>query len=270
MSKVLISLLMVLSLASSLSAAAQVDEVLYLKNGSIIRGTIIEQIPNVSVKIRTLDGSIFVYKVEEIEKITKESPKPESQDAGKKPSRRETDFGLRLGYFIPFDESVKEIYGNGPVFGAEVITWQASGLGVGVVAEYYGKSGKPITTGSVFAQSAKARLVPFYLAFMYRATLTNSSIRPYFGAGWGRYFFNEKITFIDQGVPYRASVSKNPLGLHAFAGLQAPFSSSASFVLEVKFSYASISQTLFVGTTNAGEVNSKNIGGVSAIAGVRF
>jgi len=47
-------------------------DVVYLKNGSIIRGTILEQIPNVSIKIQTKDGSLFVYKMDDVEKITKE------------------------------------------------------------------------------------------------------------------------------------------------------------------------------------------------------
>ena len=47
-------------------------DVVYIKNGSIIRGVIIEQIPNVQIKIQTKDGSVFVYKMDEIEKMTKE------------------------------------------------------------------------------------------------------------------------------------------------------------------------------------------------------
>ena len=48
------------------------EDVIYLKNGNIIRGTLVEQIPNKSYKIETSDGSIFVYEVEEILEITKE------------------------------------------------------------------------------------------------------------------------------------------------------------------------------------------------------
>ena len=48
------------------------EEVIYLKNGSVIKGVIVEQIPDVSIKIQTKDGNIFVYKMEEVEKITKE------------------------------------------------------------------------------------------------------------------------------------------------------------------------------------------------------
>ena len=48
------------------------EEVVYLKNGSIIRGIIIEQIPNQNIKIQTKDRNVFVFKYEEIEKMTKE------------------------------------------------------------------------------------------------------------------------------------------------------------------------------------------------------
>lgn len=47
-------------------------EVVYLKNGSIIKGTIIEQIPNKSLKIETPDGSFLVCDMEDVIKITKE------------------------------------------------------------------------------------------------------------------------------------------------------------------------------------------------------
>jgi hypothetical protein len=48
------------------------EDVVYLKNGGIIHGIIIEQIPNQSIKIQTRDENVFFFKIEEIEKITKE------------------------------------------------------------------------------------------------------------------------------------------------------------------------------------------------------
>jgi len=47
-------------------------DVLYLKNGSIIRGEIIELDPTSQVQIRMQDGSIMVYQIDELIKITKE------------------------------------------------------------------------------------------------------------------------------------------------------------------------------------------------------
>lgn len=66
-------LLLTLFVCVSLPCLAQnYTEAVYLKNGSIIRGIIIEQVPNTSLKIQTSDGSVFSYTLEEVEKITKE------------------------------------------------------------------------------------------------------------------------------------------------------------------------------------------------------
>lgn len=56
----------------SIDKGGDTEDVVYLKNGSIIRGVIIEQVPGVSLKIKTKDGSVFFYKMEEVDKITKE------------------------------------------------------------------------------------------------------------------------------------------------------------------------------------------------------
>lgn len=54
------------------NANVDIVDVVYLNNGSIIRGNLIEQKINDYVKIQTKDGSIFVYEMTEILKITKE------------------------------------------------------------------------------------------------------------------------------------------------------------------------------------------------------
>ena len=50
----------------------QLEDVVYLKNGSIIKGVIVEQIPGESVKLETRDGNVFVFPMLEIAKITRE------------------------------------------------------------------------------------------------------------------------------------------------------------------------------------------------------
>lgn len=70
MKKIFMLLLLLSSLNLSLSAQ-NMQEVVYLKNGSIIKGVVIEQVPGESLKIQTYDGSIFVYKMSEVEKIIK-------------------------------------------------------------------------------------------------------------------------------------------------------------------------------------------------------
>jgi hypothetical protein len=50
-----------------------VEDVLYLRNGSIIRGKIIEQVVGDYVKIEIMGGSVFVFDESEIDQITVES-----------------------------------------------------------------------------------------------------------------------------------------------------------------------------------------------------
>ena len=69
-------LFLILVSTFSLSAAAQnignYIDVVHLKNGSIIKGIIIEQIPGKSVRIKTSDGSEYVYPETAVVKFTKE------------------------------------------------------------------------------------------------------------------------------------------------------------------------------------------------------
>lgn len=69
-SKFLIALLAWLS-SANVNAQEVSTHVLYLKNGSIIRGTIVEVVPNKFVKIKTSDGSLFVFEIEQVFKVTK-------------------------------------------------------------------------------------------------------------------------------------------------------------------------------------------------------
>ena len=74
MKKVL--LLVAIFFLSVFSAFAQkYEDVVYLKNGSIIHGIIIEQVINESLKIQTRDGNVFVFDIADVQKITKEIPK---------------------------------------------------------------------------------------------------------------------------------------------------------------------------------------------------
>lgn len=58
---------------AALTASAQgYRDVVYLKNGSVVRGLIVEQVPNESLRIQMADGSVFAYKMKDVERIAKE------------------------------------------------------------------------------------------------------------------------------------------------------------------------------------------------------
>tara|TARA_R110002167_G_scaffold351737_1_gene564358 strand:+ start:6320 stop:7015 length:696 start_codon:yes stop_codon:yes gene_type:complete len=90
--------ILVFMLITTLSfSQSNYQDVVYLKNGSIIKGIIIEQVPNISIKIETSGGSIFVYKMEEIEKLTREQLEEKNNDSNTTIRAKST---IELGYQI--------------------------------------------------------------------------------------------------------------------------------------------------------------------------
>ena len=83
------------ALMVAVGIAMAASETVYLKNGSVIKGNIIEQVPGQSLKIRTADGSMFVYSVDEIERITKEDNYSPNENG-----HRGLDFGIDAGVDI--------------------------------------------------------------------------------------------------------------------------------------------------------------------------
>ncbi len=65
---------LVMILCLTLTAWAQDDreDVIYLKNGNIYRGVIVEQVPGETMKIEIYGGNIFTVSISDIAKITKE------------------------------------------------------------------------------------------------------------------------------------------------------------------------------------------------------
>ncbi|MBP9152595.1 MAG: hypothetical protein KBF73_09955 [Flavobacteriales bacterium] len=79
----LISLLfLIVCFVTSLNEAfaqSNLIDVVYLKNGSIIKGIIVEQVPGKAIKLETADGSLFVFEFEEITKMTREEASTSSR-----------------------------------------------------------------------------------------------------------------------------------------------------------------------------------------------
>jgi len=77
--KKLVTLLVLLfvGLTYVLAQNSSID-IVYLKNGSIIYGTVTRIIPDSIINIKTNDGSLFVYPFSEVLKIESEAPPPKT------------------------------------------------------------------------------------------------------------------------------------------------------------------------------------------------
>ena len=164
------------------------EDVVYLKNGSIIHGLIIEQVPSKSIKIQTTDGNVFFYSMEEIEKITKEPSKEKEKNA-------ENSSGLKSGYKGVFEMGYAAGIGGlgmdrlkmNIINGYQVNSYLSLGLGTGL--RYY--------------FDANAILIPLY--FDCRITFLNKNLSPYLSLDGG-YSFDATNSFEVAGFLF------NPVG----------------------------------------------------------
>ncbi|MCO5230670.1 MAG: hypothetical protein M9958_05900 [Chitinophagales bacterium] len=71
MKSLFIIMLSLFTFCIELMGQTSYEDVVYLKNGSVIHGIIVEQIPNESIKIKS-GNNVFVFKLSEVQKMTKE------------------------------------------------------------------------------------------------------------------------------------------------------------------------------------------------------
>lgn len=91
----MILIVILISLAGIAQQAPQ--DVIYLKNGTVVRGKIVDQVPNQSIKVYTANRSIVEFRMDEIEKMEKEAV---TGAVGTDFSLSSTDLPLSQGNFI--------------------------------------------------------------------------------------------------------------------------------------------------------------------------
>ena len=66
-------ILILITLLTFAYAQKKVEDMILLKNGDIVRGKIVEQIPNTLITIKTIDNNLLSFPINKIEKITKDT-----------------------------------------------------------------------------------------------------------------------------------------------------------------------------------------------------
>lgn len=122
MKKIIFTIVISIAIAFNASAQNQYDDVVYLKNGSVIHGVIIEQVPNQEIKIQTKDGNIFVYKIDDVQKMTKEVSQPTinqyrpnrpSQVQNPRPQKQSKEPKIRDPFFVKYSGDVNIGFATG-------------------------------------------------------------------------------------------------------------------------------------------------------------
>ncbi|MDR1415024.1 MAG: hypothetical protein LBI96_04350 [Odoribacteraceae bacterium] len=184
--KKLFVLFLLLSGGLVVQAQQHYRDVVYLKNGSVIRGTIVELVPDKLIKIEMADQSVFVYQLDEVESFAREAvrgnnfrrfPGSDHGYAGI------VDMGYGVGAGRYGSDFIHFTMINGYRFNPHFL------LGVG--------------TGVKFYHEEEAVLVPFFAHF--QATLLDGLVSPYAAASVG-YSFNASGDFEGVGLLVNPSV----------------------------------------------------------------
>ena len=195
----------VMTLLSTVSAQALKD-VVYLKNGSVIRGTIVEQVPNESLKITTKDGSIFICQMGDVERITKEAPAKKAIKEDVKVSYRGfVDLGYTIGVGIVSNSDRVELT---TTHGVQIIPEFFVGAGVGV--NYYH-----------LAEGDTCISLPFFVDV--RTDILRSNITPFVDLKIGYAFGNVQGLYVTPSVGCKVNHLDFSLGYVAqrYRGLNA-------------------------------------------------
>jgi hypothetical protein len=72
MKSFLLSLVFLITISASFAEGNNSGDVVYLKNGTVVQGKIIAQLPDISITVKANNGNILYYHMQEIEKLAKE------------------------------------------------------------------------------------------------------------------------------------------------------------------------------------------------------
>jgi hypothetical protein len=183
----------------SVSAFAQTDmeDVVYLKNGGVTRGTIIEFKRDTTLKIQTKERNIFVYTFEEIDKVVREpvavkeapvqTPIKETPTPASKPVKAKAEFKqegfhniTKAGPFAITTYSVNFI--NGYQFNPHLL------LGLGVGLDTYqgltrGTVLLPFTAGTGYTDF----FLPIFMDFRYHVSESRATFLIFLDMGYSIY-----------------------------------------------------------------------------------
>ncbi len=172
--------LLFLLLANFCFAQSDKTDVVYLKNGSIIKGEIVEFYPDSLVKIETWDGSLFVYKIEEILKLAKEDKRKEvngeiynnktNYSGNISPLKFGIKGGLNISSWKVGGEGSSEEFKNRNDFAAGVFLTQYAPFSVRFEILYNRKGAKETYTDPYYGTDSEVEykieclsLIPFFI-----------------------------------------------------------------------------------------------------------
>ena len=174
---------------SAMASMAIAQDVVYLKNGSVIKGSVLEIVPEQSIKIQTSDGSIFVYQMNEVDRIQRDAKnqkqqeeEEETEDYLERGFRGLVDFGAHVGFGDGEDNYQISAAFTG---GYQINRMLFVGAGVAPTLNLF--------DDEYYDEVETAFLLPIYSAI--RLDFINKKVTPYLDGRIGYYINTEDIDY---------------------------------------------------------------------------
>lgn len=213
------------------------QDVVYLKNGSVIRGIIVEQVPNKSIKIETSDKSIFVYQMDDIEKLTKEQMQVgndksfdnlgfKSNDKDIIKPKYKYGFGISGATLFPM-ATFGDFYDSGSGFAAKVFLNSAKKKGGSAFGISIGMAKFKTDEFSSLSSS----VMP--ITIFNEDYIGKGKVKAMVGYEMGGYNFKTKGSLYG----YEMSDSKMKFGIGPYLGLLVDLTKQLSLLVDAKYNY---------------------------------
>ena len=142
-------------------------------------------------------------------------------------------FAPKVGYFMPSDEDVEDIWGSDFTFGIDYL-YAFPPYGISFSAEYFAKEEKQTFFG--ITDKVKWRVIPLTATFLYFFP-GREGFSPYIGGGIGYYLTKFEFEEDWGDIPiFAGSAEESGVGFHAQGG----FTLGENFFVEAKYSTADV------------------------------
>jgi hypothetical protein len=144
-------------------------------------------------------------------------------------------FGGKGGFYIPYNQTVSEMYGSGFMYGLILGYW-GNRSAIELECRSYSKNGNPYTYGSVDYASSRLTLTPLTITG-YWIPYSSKHFCTYIGAGLGACFINESLSMTALGQSASGETSLTGFEFHSTGGIR-----FKPFYFEVSFSSVVVSE----------------------------
>lgn len=238
--------------AQSQQKSDRIEDVLYLKNGSVLRGKIVESSNDSIIRIETVGRNIFAHRLDEIERVEREERSKAQEyyqyNISPRTPRERLDMNLVKGKFY-HHTTIKLSAGFNTSMPVGVI-------GISHNSGYYLKSWLGLGAGLGIERNGQYTIMPTYANIRGFINNTPNTLYYTFDVGYNVPFIKQEVT---NNWSWR-TMTKAQGGIYAYPAIGFRFASTsrARFTLDFGYIFQQVSYTYRDNWEGSTEYTEKN------------